>query len=133
MALMRFREENRVKWVGVRPAHDGTFHSEHLAQAVVAWGNVYTVGAGQTLYLTHTFLTGRSAAVSGWFAMRITVGAADHYIYRIGISANADTETGLATSHYFPIEVLTTDTVDIYVSALGIVAYGGFNGFLVNN
>ena len=50
MALMKFREPNQVRWVGSRPAHNGT---QLTAVKVVtdAEGTIYTVPVGETLFL----------------------------------------------------------------------------------
>lgn len=50
MAMMHFREPNQVKWVGVRPGHNG---EQIIKQTNVANGTVvvYTVTVGKTLYL----------------------------------------------------------------------------------
>lgn len=50
MAAMTFRESNQVKWVGVRPGHNGT---QILARTAAnnSTNIVYTVTAGKTLFL----------------------------------------------------------------------------------
>jgi len=55
MALMKFREQNQVKWVGVRPGHNGTQVAAYAAM-INGVGVVYTVGAGKTLFLAECFL-----------------------------------------------------------------------------
>jgi len=51
MSLMDFREPNQVKWVGVRPGHNG----EQVAESYVGGAGVdyelYEVPAGKTFYL----------------------------------------------------------------------------------
>ena len=53
MSDMHFREPNQVKWMGTRPGHNGTQVLEHLIDALAADGVIYTVPAGETLYLTY--------------------------------------------------------------------------------
>jgi len=50
MALMKFREDNQVRWVGTRPGHNGeqVFESGQANNNTVI---LYTVPAGNTLYL----------------------------------------------------------------------------------
>ena len=55
MALMKFREENHVKWMGVRPGHDGAQVLER-ASANNGVTILYTVPAGSTFYLCHAWL-----------------------------------------------------------------------------
>lgn len=69
MATMSYREDNRVKWVGVRPAHGG----EQIAKFATANNNtvtIYTVPAGKTLYLCTAWLDVTTAAV-GYSAIYI--------------------------------------------------------------
>ena len=50
MAKMAWREANQARWVGVRPAHNGTIFSAYNAVAN-ATAIVFTVPAGNTAYL----------------------------------------------------------------------------------
>ena len=52
MSDMMFREPNQVKWQGSRPGHNGTQVLENTESNVLNWVVLYTVPAGQTLFLT---------------------------------------------------------------------------------
>ena len=56
MSDMHFREPNQVKWQGSRPGHNGTQILVGLEIAALNWSIVYTVPAGQKLFLTQAFL-----------------------------------------------------------------------------
>ena len=65
MALMKFREPNHVKRVGVRPAHDGTQIFTRGNQLGAGENIFYTVPAGKTFHLTYYHVSSRlSAAVA---------------------------------------------------------------------
>jgi len=61
MALMKFREPNQVRRVGVRPAHDGTQVLER-GSADNATVVLYTVPAGKVFYLCHAWLNVQGVA-----------------------------------------------------------------------
>jgi len=132
MALMKFREANQVKWVGVRPGHNGTFVSAQGMCDAVAWVTFYTVPANKWLFITHSFLTARSAAVLGETSMLVRTEGNDHRIHMLMFDAAANTELAVDTSHPFPIEVSTGGLVRLLISPLGVKCYGGFNGYLID-
>ena len=53
MAKMLHREDNLLKWVGVRPAHNGEQVIENLKIVTGGWLSVYTVPTGKTFFLTY--------------------------------------------------------------------------------
>jgi len=69
MALMKFREPNQVKWVGVRPGHNGTqiIRSQGADNATV---ELYLVPVGQTFYLCSASL-GYRLVVDGYVKLFI--------------------------------------------------------------
>jgi len=132
MALMKFREPNQVKWQGCRPGHNGTFESHQSFQNAVGNKTIYTVAVGKHLFITHSWLTAEATATLGQAYMFLEIGGVGHYIHQLRFSAAPNTEFTVDTSHYFPIEVPTGDLIRLYVSAVGIVAMGGFNGYLID-
>ena len=59
MALMRFRESNKMKWRGSRPAHDGTQVGGE-AWTTDALEIVYLTGAGETFYCHYVSMCART-------------------------------------------------------------------------
>jgi len=63
MSLMNFREPNQVKWVGVRPAHNGTQIAKQ-ATAIDQTTVLHTVTSGKTLFIA-TLIIEFDSTVSG--------------------------------------------------------------------
>ena len=90
MAVMGFREPNRARWVGVRPAHDGA-EVYNKADATNATVVVYTVPAGKVLHLTSLHVCSRATLAAGEVivdirnaAHVIQVSPFDHYYAAVG-------------------------------------------------
>jgi hypothetical protein len=103
MAMLH-RETNRVKWVGVRPAHDGTqvtVDSFTSAGAAI----LYTVTAGKTLFLCHfTLECSSGAVVSGAdFWVRNGADVIQYYLLRQRLAISR--ETIISPSFWPPIEI----------------------------
>jgi len=78
MAAMAFREPNQVKWMGIRPGHNGT-QVVALNTATNAEVLLYTVTAGKTLFLVSASV-GWTGGGSGWGIIMIqTAASADWY------------------------------------------------------
>lgn len=104
MALMKYREANQVKWVGVRPAHRGEQIAKY-ATANNATVILHTVTAGKTFYLSfYTFLgyiAGAGAGVS-----LIVRNAADVEQYKISVLRGAVVgQLSQALALDFPLEI----------------------------
>jgi len=130
MAMMKYREPNQVRRVGVRPAHNGTFTSGSGFQNAVAWNNFYTVPANRRLYIFHSALSAFGIVTTGDARMRIVYGGVVHYFHYCIFDVAGNFGYAVDTSHYFPFELNAGDTVGVYVSAVGISCFGLFNGFL---
>lgn len=128
MALMTFREGNRVKWVGVRPAHRGEqiVESGNISNDTVI---VHTVTAGKILYLvTATFSLSASVANErGSMQVRDT---GDVEQYRIFSQHMRVTGSIMAAAHFNPpLEIPAGYDITILSEALTLVTYGFIFGW----
>ena len=57
MALMKFRKQNEIPWVGVRPAHHGTQLVVSVNTNVIAVNTLFTTGAGLCTFITYLWGT----------------------------------------------------------------------------
>ena len=129
MSAMKFREPNQVKWVGIRPAHNGT---QILAKANADNGNtvVYTVPTGKTLYLVH-IAVGIYTNVTGDWYVTIRDSSAVELIYpHIGVNiANQPAEHAVAT-YWPPIEMSAGYDVMVHSGATGLKVWCSIIGWL---
>jgi len=104
MAKARYREANMVKWVGVRPGHNGTqiaTYTEANNGTVVA----YTVPANTVFLWTaySCWFHNTSGAASTGYCLLYKPGPTA--VYRILTERVANNESGHSTQEfYFPIE-----------------------------
>jgi len=104
MALMKFRESNQVKWVGVRPGHNGT--------QVTKWGSadnetviLYTVTAGKILYLVHYTVFISSDVADRWGFMGVRNDAdVEQYRFSTGVFKQVGS-IGFGVGLKYPIEI----------------------------
>ena len=104
MALMKFREENHVKRVGVRPGHDGTQIAK-TNTAINLTAIVHTVTAAKTLFLTSAVLGVEVIAAGNAAAWIRDVGDVFWwYLFRTDIVAAQNPPIGVVT-FWPPVEV----------------------------
>jgi len=113
MALMKFREQNQVKWVGVRPGHDGT---QVAASNVASAGDaiVYTVPVGKVLYVTAWNAQAKDTAGgnAALFAVRDDL---DAWVYSfMALSFAVAGQVVSSLSHDPPLEVPAGYDVYVY-------------------
>lgn len=124
-----YREDNKVKWVGVRPAHNG----DQIVGKAINISNetetMYTVPANKILYLTHYWhFTWASAAGVAQIYIADAVPALyyrlswmeDDGAFRFGIAGNYDP----------PLELGEGYTIKIQTNVAGVETAGGFVGWL---
>ncbi len=104
MALMKYREGNRVKWQGSRPAHNG---EQVLEQASVnnATGILYTVPVGKILYLVHWWHGFYVGGVNGDSNMAIYDEVPALYRWISYLTGIAGQSLNFSSSPFIPIEV----------------------------
>jgi len=126
---MRWREANRARWVGIRPAHEGTqvFGNGETNNATAI---IYTVPVGKTFYLT-----GFHASVSpiaggfGWLAVFNAAAVQQLLLYTMS-AACAGLGFGVAVGLTFPLELAAGESLRIYSSALNFYVHGSVWGWL---
>ena len=129
MARMGWREENRARWVGIRPAHEGTqvFGNGETNNATAI---IYTVPVGKTFYLT-----GFHASVSpiaggfGWLAVFNAAAVRQFDLYAMG-SGTAGRGFGVAVGLTFPLELAAGESLRIFSSAGNFYVHGAVWGWL---
>ena len=129
MARMGWREPNRARWVGIRPAHEG---EQVAAYDFVVNGTkvIYTVPAGKTLYLCNV-VGGLAAVEVGNARMTLRSGGVDYYNfaeYRVHSASGVTVPFGV--SFPIPLEVPPGDTIILYSSADNLIIIGSFFGWV---
>ena len=104
MSLMKFRENNWVRWVGVRPAHNG----EQVAKSGTAKNGItvlYTVPSDSTMFLSLVTLGIRRHTNSTDFSVYIrdTSDVTSYVIWTDYI--DVDTCFGLSIPFIIPLEI----------------------------
>jgi len=104
MSAMLYREDNKVLWRGVRPAHNGV----QVAKSALATNNtviLHTVTAGKTLFLT-TMVYGTDPEAVGLCQMQVR-NVADVVQYTIQNFIPRTTSTSFSGSITFnpPLEI----------------------------
>jgi len=128
MSAMAFREPNQVKWVGIRPAHNG----EQVAKSNAATNGttiIHTVTATKTLYLCTSTLTYWGAVGSGQIKVR-NAADVDQYILVIGgLITAAGAFFGLSIPFNPPLEIPAGWDVVVLSSIAASVAEGFIFGW----
>jgi hypothetical protein len=129
MARMTFRERNMMKWVGVRPAHNGeqVLKTDSAAGAITA---LYTVPAGGVFYLTFASLV-VAAGAAGWCRLYIEddVGATQIVLLGALMAAN-DEMVSSSVSFTYPIECLEDWVINVRSNAVGLNCIGNIAGWI---
>lgn len=128
MALMKFREPNQVKWIGVRPGHNGTQTAKY-AVAVNQTTILHTVTAGKTLCLvTGSLYTQNSMLGLGQLYIR---NDADAFWFSLcGIfGATLGGYPGQSWHSYPPLEVPAGYDIIVTSSVAGFTVYGSISGW----
>ena len=121
---MKFREPNMVKWVGVRPGHNGIQVAKQNA-VINATVIVHTVTDGKTFFLT-TLTLSIEVPAAGYSYMFVR-DAGDVVAYFLGfIQCSATSAAGpLAVTFNPPLEI--PEKYDICVgSTVALLTVGGF-------
>ena len=104
MVRMSWREANRCRWVGVRPAHEG---AAFFGSGVKSNGTaiLYTVPAGQTAFLTYLSLQWSHTAQTTVVQLFVR-DTEDALAFRLVYSNQTNTTSlAVATGLPYPIEV----------------------------
>ena len=125
---MTFREGNQAKWIGARPAHNGTQIVKN-ANSNNAIAILHTVTAGKTFYLKG-FALSWNASGSGNGAFLLVRDAADVLQYYLMISYSGAAGHGLCTRDYSqPIEIAAGFDICIQSNAATLSAFCTIDGW----
>lgn len=88
MAVMKFRESNQVKWLGVRPAHNGLQVIKSLENVTNSTSILHTVTTGKTFFLSHwSFSAYATAAGNAKLEFRNDVDITQYLIEKVDFNA----------------------------------------------
>lgn len=125
-----WREGNRARWIGMRPAHEG----EHVdAEHSVVNGTeiLYTVGEGKLLLLFESeFDTTATGAAIGYLGVYDATPTRYHYLHRQGY--NAAGVKVMALARFIPFEVPAGHSVRVYSSGAALTARAQIYGILID-
>ena len=132
MSLVRFGEQNRSRWIGVRPGYEGE-QVKGAGSVVNTTGTVYTVPAGKVLLLFWAALNLTVAGVGRGRFYHASGGATvGDFLYLHVLTAVGAVHPAIIT---FPVpyEIPPGDTLVIASSTATLTARGSFGGILINN
>jgi hypothetical protein len=128
MSAMVYREPNRTRWVGVRPAHNGEeiSKSNNANNATVI---IYTVSALKTLFLTGWIHQAYSSGAGTGFLF--VTNAADVVQYTISTQSFlvAGNVVQIAGDMFYPIEIAAGYKVKIMTNALAVFTQAFIHGW----
>lgn len=125
MALMKHREGNEIKWVGVRPGHRGELIGKNKRQTSTGVGIIHTVTAGKTFFLTFGSLTICRRGTSGYGRLAVR-DAGDDVVYVIFEAyANSDTQGfNFGSGFPFPVEIPAGYDIIVESGATNVLCCG---------
>ena len=121
------REPNQVKWIGVRPGHNGEQILINIDTAVTAV--IYTVPADKLLFIfNYSYSCASNAAAWAFVQLR---NALDVVYYTLGQSASSAGACApvVSANLWVPIEVPAG--YDLYLTTAG-TSRGGIHGILID-
>lgn len=129
MAFMEFREPNQVKWVGVRPGHNG----EQVLEYAIAQNStpiLYTVPAGKVFYLCgYSLNTWDTVGVA---TLRLVIyddtPAAWKYLQYLISSANSG--QSITKSYWPPLEIPSGYSVRLESAVATATVRGSIHGWV---
>ena len=124
------REPNRVKWIGVRPGHEGEQVIKY-ATATNAVVDIYEVPADKLLLIFGYFLNAYGgAAGEGMLDLYTAVPAFWKRLFWAGVHVNND--LAVSRNYTIPIEVPAGYFVSVESSIAACVIKAGFDGILID-
>jgi hypothetical protein len=128
MALSLFREKNMARWIGVRPAHNGTQVSVS-GTAVNVTSTLYTVTAGKTLFLTRYYVDITVGTLTGYGTLEVYNGVGVFQYYIDMLKALAGGWQHQALSLTFPIEIPAGSTIRMTATGNNGIEHAGITGW----
>ena len=121
------REPNRVKWIGVRPGHEGEQVLIHIDFAVNTL--LYTVAADKLLLLFDWQITlVGNVAAGAYLSLRTAVPAT---YYHLGYASSTVGAPGQFASNSLNVPIEVPATYNIYLTTTQTVR-GGIHGILID-
>jgi len=131
MALMNFREPNQVKWVGVRPAHNG--EQINIGNFVVNGAvTLYTVPAGKILLLIEISASKWTNYVGSIFVEARTAASVWIRSFCMMEIGNANDVAMRAENFVPPFELYATEHLDLHVTGTDLQGYCNGTGILID-
>ena len=128
MSAMSYREPNQVKWVGIRPGHNGT--QVAIGQvAVNATNIIYTVTAGKTFYLSHAQLNFYAVLAAITFLLYVRDGADVGQYNIISLASAGAGHLASPCVFYPPIEIPAGWDIVVSSNSLSGNAYAFIHGW----
>lgn len=129
MAHSLFREPNQVKWVGIRPAHNGErITAEGIATNTTV--DVYSIPIGKTLFLTWSSLSGRSNT-SATLLLEVTDNLNNHlFTLHQGRTPSGGAGFDSDTALFYPIEIDGDNKIRVNSSSIALDATGAIYGWI---
>lgn len=128
MSLMKFREPNQVKWVGVRPGHNGT----QIKAEAIAVNNtqvLYTVTAGKMLYLcTLNWQVDSNVGGGNTLIYHYNSGSVLQHVF-VSIGQFSAPVLANTISFWPPYEMASGDYIQIWSPNAGTSLYCGIFGW----
>lgn len=128
MSVMNFREKNRMRWVGVRPGHNGTQVLERR-YATNARVTVYTVGAGKVAFITHIALGSPSNVSGAVYCVIANTVPEDLWFPIIGYNITNMPSIHGEASYWPPIELPAGYIIAVFSGAAGLDVWCSVHGW----
>lgn len=129
MALMKYREQNEVVWVGARPAHHGTQVNGYANHTGAASTDLYTVPTGYKLFITYVSFFGIKDTAVGDATLDV-YDDVPAFFQRIAGSRIPNLGTvGMGAGLPFPIEV-PADYLIRFITTGGVSGGASFYGWI---
>ena len=130
MAVTVHREPNRVKWIGVRPGHEGEQILEH-GTANNATVIIYTVPADKLLLLYgFSYNVSGTGGGIGYLSIYTAVPAVHRHLVYGNFSAN--TTIGFSRNYSIPIEIVAGYSVRVLSPAVTMYVGVSIDGILID-
>jgi len=129
MASMTYRENNKILWRGVRPAHNG---EQVIAETTITNGTsiIYTVPVGKVLYLVEASVQDQANATGGVGVLLRDV-ADVHIRWLAFIKAQVNLAWNMDHNHFWPpMEIPTGYDICVASQAAGATAIGSIFGWV---
>jgi hypothetical protein len=128
MALMKWREPNRAKYIGVRPAHDGVQIAKR-ATATNGESTIHTVTAGKTFYLVWVKLICGTAGVGETYLVWKSGATTILYLCDILVATPVGIISPDSAYFYPPMEIPFGDILSVISSAIAVTGIGEIFGW----